>query len=272
MEEFIKEVKEGTPTTFSDYPYFGDIGRNYGVQWRSWTGISSPKQVVFEGTRTDQISTLLHNIKEKPIGRRHIVTAWNPAEIGETALPACHWAFEILPFPLKMYQRITLSGQDLDYMHELYNNSVKNNSEEATKELEDRLKDVPTYAFTLKWHQRSVDTFLGLPFNIASYGVLAMILEGLTGFKAMGLIGDLSNVHFYETHIEAVKVQLENDPLKHSGCTIQFSEKVKSNFFSFREGKLNFDGFINAFEVEDIEFIDYESYESIKAEMLAPNT
>jgi len=117
---------------------FGDLGRVYGAQWRNWR---SYNQGFDEAQRKngnlikglDQISNLIKNLREKPMSRRHIVTAWNPAELYNMALPPCHWSFEILVEPVKY-----IMGTDFIK----YANS-------------------PKYQFTLKWHQRSVDTFLG---------------------------------------------------------------------------------------------------------------
>ena len=106
---------------------------------------------------------------------------------------------------LKLHQRIAYSGYDQEKVNELtelYKSVIENGNQNAKDKLDEELKNTPELGFTLKWHQRSVDTFLGLPFNIASYALLAMIIEGLTGYKAVGLIADLSNVHFYEPHIK----------------------------------------------------------------------
>lgn len=118
-EEFVKYAKE---LGYEGHNYvlkygIGRVGRNYGVQWRDWSGY------------VDQIYYLIKGLKDNPMSRRHIVTAWNPAELEETALPPCHWSFEILPRPLYEFEKEIYSDKE--------------------------------YGFTLKWHQRSVDTFLG---------------------------------------------------------------------------------------------------------------
>lgn len=145
------------------------VGRIYGPQWRAWsyTEHSLLKRPI------DQIHKLLINLKYETFNRRHIVTAWQPAELNAMVLPPCHWAFEIIP-----------------YLH------------------------ISNICFILKWHQRSVDTFLGLPYDIASYAFLGHIIEKLTSFKFTRLIGDLSNVHFYEPHLKAVEIQLNNSTVK----------------------------------------------------------
>ena len=137
IEKFISDVKKSNK--FHGYTFkLGNLGKIYGAQWRNWR---SYNQGFDEAQRKngnlikglDQISNLIKNLREKPMSRRHIVTAWNPAELYNMALPPCHWSFEILVEPVKY-----IMGTDFIK----YANS-------------------PKYQFTLKWHQRSVDTFLG---------------------------------------------------------------------------------------------------------------
>lgn len=211
------------------------VGRNYGVQWRNWTNVNTFGDVV---PGFDQITNLIINLKKKPIGRRHIVTAWNPAELDQTALPPCHWAWEVIPRPL------------FDFEKKLYPNQE--------------------YGFDLKWHQRSVDTFLGLPFNIASYALLANIIGKMTNFVPLNIIGDLSNVHFYEPHIEVVKEQLLRNTDQFQGCNLTYSANFNNALTSFDCGDMNFDEFINAIEIKDFIFEDYQSFDKLKADMYAP--
>lgn len=156
FKDFILKVKTTSQLTVTEDYDLGSVGRNYSVQWRDFNGV-------------DQINNLLENLKKNPMESRHIVTAWNPKEINETALPPCHWAFEILVQPYKK-----------------------------------------SYGFTLKWSQRSVDFFLGLPFNITSYGILGHIIAAQTGYTFLELEGNLSNIHFYENSIHHFETQLKN--------------------------------------------------------------
>lgn len=228
----------------ANYSNNGDVGRNYGVQWRDWNSrnynVNSPNNF----NRIDQIANLLKSLKEKPINRRNIVTAWNPGELHETALPPCHWAWEIIPRPLFQYEK-NIYGLDKEY------------------------------GFDLKWHQRSVDTFLGLPFNIASYGLLAFIIGELTGFIPLNLIADLSNVHFYEPHIEIVKEQLTRNPHQFNGCRIDFSSSLQQLTHAYRTNNITSEeefmsNFFNEMQIDDVMFENYQSYGSLKAEMFEP--
>lgn len=125
--------------------------------------------------------------------------------------------------------------------------------------------------FILKWHQRSVDTFLGLPFNIFSFYSLGKLVSWITGIPFYGLIGDLSNVHIYENHFDQVKEQLLRDPFKHSTRSIKylFNAKIYSNFLKYRSGNIDLTSLINSIEPTEISLINYESYPAIKAEMVA---
>lgn len=217
----------------------GDVGRNYGVQWRDWTSLGKEtNEGLFYLDSLDQISNTIENLIKRPMGRRHIVTAWNPAELADTALPPCHWAFEFLPRPLNDEDKL--------------------------------LSPSCEYGLELKWHQRSVDTFLGLPFNIASYYLKLEFFSAITNMKPLGIIGDLSNVHIYEPHLMSVQEQLSKNPNKYSSAKFKFSDRAKKLFENYRLNTLSFDNLIHNLEIEDFEF-EYESFPAIKAEMLAPN-
>ena len=215
----------------------GDVGRNYSIQWRDWTNIQSTK-IGYIPSNIDQIKNLIEGLIENPMSRRHIVTAWNPAELDQTALPPCHWSFEVLPRP--------------------------------TFDFEKELNPGLEYVFSLKWHQRSVDTFLGLPYNIASYAILSKIIQELTGYKSLGLIGDLSNIHLYEPHIEKAQVQMKLNPNKYGSPTFKFSEKLLRDFKLFRRGNIELSAVFHSMQIGDFIFENYESYPIIKAKMYEP--
>lgn len=154
----------------------GDLGRIYGVQWRSWRthvpllGDQRSEEGMFpiEGYRTlDQIERLIRLIRNDPSNRRMVVTAWNPAELNEMALPPCHLFFQVY-----------CEGQYMD----------------------------------LQMYQRSVDIFLGLPFNIASYATLLWILARHTGYEPRRLTMCLGDTHLYTAHLEQAYEQLERSP------------------------------------------------------------
>lgn len=264
LQEFVSRIKETDDLDdLGDfqaiYTYtLGDVNKNYGVQWRHFTS---------ETFFVDQIETLIDNLrKPNPISRRHIVTAWNPSELEETPLPPCHWAFEVLPRPLWYWEKIKISGGDKIYLSTLQ-------KEKEMKTLDKELKSlgVPNYGFELKWHQRSVDTFLGLPFNIASYAILAEIIGAITGMKPMGLIADLSNVHIYEPHMEAVDKQLRNSPMAYNeDNNLIFSERLQEDVRKYKTDSITLDDLFNNMQIDDITMSNYKSFPGINAPMFPP--
>lgn len=243
-EEYTRMVKEEGLES--------GLGRVYGAQWRSFNGIEqiAEKDRMFgvdeQVVCTDQIQNLINQLRTNPMATRHMVTAWNPSELGIMALPPCHWSFEILVEPIPLYERCC--GRCV------FNEDSESDQCTPLKE---------EYQFTLKWHQRSVDTFLGLPFNIASYALLAQIIAKLSGMKAKGIIGDLSNVHIYEPHMDAVKEQLGRNEDKYW----QPLELMPIDGFKI-DMHNNIDQWLNSKEISDFKIKNYVSYPAIKADML----
>lgn len=250
----------------------GDVGRNYGYQWRNWSNYNYNVDTMhyFDDGSIDQIKNLIDNLKsDNPINRRHIVTAWNPAELDETALPPCHWAFEILPRPLSKADQIHyMTGDDKVYMDGLYQAAYEQGDKEAMQLLDAELSQFPKYGFTLKWHQRSVDTFLGLPFNIASYALLAHIIGRMTNLIPLEVIGDLSNIHIYDGHLPVVNEQLKRNPDQFNGCKLQFTSEGEAKFQQFDEDG-DVDKLFQSLNIQDFVFANYQSYDKLTAEMFS---
>ena len=137
----------------------GDLGPVYGSQWRSWP---SP-----DGRHIDQIANVVESIRTKPDSRRHIVSAWNPAEVDEMALPPCHCLFQFY---------------------------------------------VANGRLSCQLYQRSADTFLGVPFNIASYALLTHMMAQVTGLEVGDFVHTFGDVHLYSNHFEQARLQLTREP------------------------------------------------------------
>jgi thymidylate synthase len=165
-----------------------DLGPIYGSQWRNFGGV-------------DQLAQLVDTIKTNPNDRRMIVSAWNPTELDQMALPPCHYGFQVT----------VINGR-----------------------------------LNLLWNQRSVDVALGLPFNIASYGLLLMLLAKESGFKPGMLVGFLADTHIYENHIPGLKKQIGRTPLH------------------YPEMEINHDGSIFEWEYWKIALNYYKYYKPIK--------
>ena len=175
----------------------GDLGPVYGHQWRSWPD--------HRGGTLDQIQNVIDLIKHHPDSRRMLVTAWNPADISEMALPPCHCLFQFY---------------------------------------------VADGRLSLQLYQRSADTFLGVPFNIASYALLLQMMAQVTGLKAGDFIHTTGDTHLYLNHIEQAKLQLTRTPRELP--QMKLNPDVKS-LFDFR--------------YEDFELLNYDPWPHIKAEV-----
>lgn len=144
----------------------GDLGPVYGSQWRKWPD--------GKGGSIDQIEKLICGLKENPWSRRHIVSAWNVAEVNQMALPPCHCLFQFFVTP----------------------------ASEPNK----------PHGLSLQLYQRSCDLFLGVPFNIASYALLLMMTSQVCGYEAREFIHTYGDLHLYLNHIDQAQLQLSREP------------------------------------------------------------
>lgn len=200
-EEFINKIK--TDDDFAKK--WGDLGPIYGKQWRKWGESGnhySNHNDYKEGI--DQIANLINDLKHNPDSRRLIVNAWNVGEIDEAVLPPCHYGFQCWTRELSLNEREILWDKKRNGAPIML---VSYSGDEGIHDELDK-QNIPRRAITLKWNQRSVDTFLGLPFNIASYGLLLCIIGEIVNMVPEELIGTLGDVHLYKNHIEQAKEQL----------------------------------------------------------------
>ena len=206
-EEFIERIK--TDDEFAKV--WGELGPIYGRQWRNWDVYDQYRMKAADGTRfygkikpIDQIANLINDLKTNPDSRRLMVNAWNVGELDQMVLPPCHYGFQVYTRELSLEER-----RD-------YRRKVKNIAREIAAVSEQMLDNgnIPKRAISLMWNQRSVDTFLGLPFNIASYGLLLEIIAKEVNMVPDELIGNLGDVHLYKNHIEQAKEQIYREPMK----------------------------------------------------------
>jgi len=187
-EEFINKIK--TDDEFARE--WGELGPIYGQMWRDWD--------VDQGVKIDQIKNLIKDLKTNPDSRRLMVNAWNPTYIQHAVLPPCHYGFQVYTRELGVDER-----------NKIFASRSPNDPYPRTGEFYDR-NGIPKRAISLMWNQRSVDTFLGLPFNIASYGLLLEIIAKEVNMVPDELIGNLGDVHLYSNHIEQAKEQIGREP------------------------------------------------------------
>jgi thymidylate synthase len=189
QEEFTNKIK--TDDEFSKK--WGELGPIYGKQWRNWNG---EYELGSGESKYDQIQNLINELKTNPDSRRLMVNAWNVGELDQMVLPPCHYGFQVYTRELTMEERwkmanLTPNMSEFDYCNRLCDEN-----------------NVPKRAISLMWNQRSVDTFLGLPFNIASYGLLLEIIAKEVNMVPDELIGNLGDVHLYSNHIGQAKEQI----------------------------------------------------------------
>jgi len=165
----------------------GDLGPVYGAQWRAWTGA--------DGRRIDQIAQLLDGLKRNPDSRRHIVTAWNPAEVDRMKLPPCHALFQFY---------------------------------------------VADGCLSCQLYQRSADIFLGVPFNIASYALLTLMIAQVCGYKPGEFVHTLGDAHLYSNHLDQAALQLSREPRRLPSMHLN---PAVEDLFRFRFEDFRLDGY-----------------------------
>lgn len=237
----------------------GELGPVYGKQWRKWEDTRIiPTEEVFDykekgyrfvgaigDTRNsvvtreiDQLANAIERLKTNPECRRIIVSAWNPGEIQDMKLPPCHMLFQFYAAPLSTLERVRLYTTE-ENKEELVNNLTEEMLDEA---------NVPKYGLSLMWYQRSVDTFLGLPFNIASYAILTRMVAQVVNMAPKDLIYFGGDTHLYSNHEEQAKEQIQREPMKLP--TLKLNPNIKN---------------IDDFKFEDIVVENYQSHPPIKA-------
>ena len=198
-EEFVNAIKNAPE--FAER--YGDLGPIYGKQWRAW---SFPEVNSYFGP-IDQIKILVQSLKTNPDSRRLMVNAWNVGELHEMTLPPCHYGFQVYTRELSLEERYVMYFEKLDHTMVPLDIKIPNIHQYFTE------LNIPTRAISLMWNQRSVDTPLGLPFNIASYALLLELLAMETNMIPDQLIGNLGDCHIYLNQTDGVKEQLTRSPL-----------------------------------------------------------
>jgi thymidylate synthase len=191
-EEFVEKIK--TDKEFAKR--FGNLGKIYGHQWRRWKHIEYENPASFRSSNIDQISNLINDLKTNPDSRRLMVNAWNVGELDQMVLPPCHYGFQVYTRELSLEERSDIWNNTHNPVGNIYTHNQYDEN------------DIPARSISLMWNQRSVDTFLGLPFNIASYGLLLEIIAKEVNMVPDELIGNLGDVHLYSNHIEQAKEQI----------------------------------------------------------------
>jgi len=254
-KEFINKIK--TDEKFAKK--WGDLGPIYGKQWRKWQGWMDMDGNEKGSLWYDQILQLVHSLKTNPDSRRLMVSAWNVAELDQMVLPPCHYGFQVYTRELSIAERLDLGYKTYKELFEPFD------FHRVDHEEIDELYPVPRRAISLMWNQRSVDTFLGLPFNIASYALLLEIIAKEVDMVPEDLIGNLGDVHLYSNHIEQAKEQISRTPYELP--TIEITERNWYQHQKVKEqlGPKTFRDIILSYRPDCFELIGYESHPKIKA-------
>ena len=292
-EDFINLLKKD-----SDFcKKWGDFGKIYGHQWRHWQTAKSNYIPAISGPgmhvtgEIDQIKELINEIKTNPDSRRLMVTAWNPGELDEQVLPPCHYGFQIYTRKIDPKDNLNLMGKTVMYKKKRYKIKriqftgsrfivlddvngeliIQEHMLDSPIELDN---NAPTRAISLMFNMRSVDAPLGLPFNIASYGLLLEILGKIVNMVPDELICNLGDVHIYQNQVEGVKEQLSRIPydelpnLKFSKEVLTHIEKYNGTYKSEFGQDFGFlrqlDSLIDSFTHEDFIIENYKSHPLIK--------
>ena len=236
-DKFINKIK--TDDEFAKK--WGSLGSIYGKQWRNWGEWSTPKKVLKPGI--DQIANLINDLKTNPDSRRLLVSAWNVGELDQMVLPPCHYGFQVYTRELsdeekwEQYSKsglnIEINGIPLELKHmgtKFYPNSL------------------PQRAISLMFNMRSNDVPLGLPFNIASYGLLLEIIGKMVNMVPDELIANLGDAHIYLNQIDGIKEQITREPYELP--TVKLSDRIVND--------------ISEYTLDDIVLENYQSHPTIK--------
>ena len=263
QEEFINKIKNDSEFAKK----WGELGPIYGKQWRSWNTIYpyiserlkyNHTIGTFKITQIDQIANLINELKTNPDSRRLMVSAWNVGELENMVLPPCHYGFQVYTRELSIEEKEwqlekTNCINDIENDRIIYGHKWEKYIQEQYEGIQSSQGiKIPTRAISLMWNQRSVDTFLGLPFNIASYALLLEIIAREVNMVPDQLIGNLGDVHLYSNHIEQAKEQIVRKGLDLPSVTI--NKVIKNENDS-----------LPLYNITDFKLNDYQSHETIKA-------
>jgi thymidylate synthase len=240
LEEVKQKVKDGNHN-FHDSMF--DMGPIYGKQWRQWSAGSLEDKHGFG--KIDQITNLINDLKTNPDSRRLMVSAWNPADLEASVLPPCHYGFQVYTRELSLEERRSLVSQ------EVFNKIYNGGGPDTLSHSEINQWNIPTRAISLMYNCRSQDVPLGTPFNLASYGLLLIILAKEVNMVPEELISNMGDCHIYLNQIDGVKEQLTREPF----------ELPTLNPFPNYEGSRPS---IESYVISDFTLKNYQSHPSIK--------
>ena len=271
----IKKFALAGDTSFHNSTW--DLGPIYGKQWRKWTEKSftdilnrkisyygnteAANEMAYEeyqNSKIDQIQNLINELKTNPDSRRLMVNSWNVGQISEMVLPPCHYGFQVYTRELSLNDRIlefTKRGLDPSEFRKGGNYGTVIPKEKTLEVLDNH--NIPTRAISLMFNMRSNDVPLGLPFNIASYGLLLEIIGRMVNMVPDELISNLGDAHIYKNQIDGVKEQLTREPMK----LPKLKHLKTDDFYKTLSEDLSL---ISHLDNTDFELVNYQSHPKIK--------
>lgn len=257
-DQFAQAIKENKDPFTGEVGFaekWGDLGPSYGFQWRNFNGTKTATEVDKTGNPikwentggVDQIAQIIDSLKNNPDGRRIIVSAWNPTSVDKVVLPPCHYSFQLWTRELTWDEHVqwVMKNTDVEWEN-LY--IVEEIAKDST----------PKREVSLLWNQRSCDTFLGLPFNIASYGLLLTMLAMETNMVPGDLIGSIGDTHLYSNHLDEAREQISRTSFDLP--QIELNNWTKD--YTFLEAVERMTPDLNFYQLHN-----YKSHEKIKAEL-----
>jgi thymidylate synthase len=249
---------------------WGELGPIYGKQWRKWKSFEHEYGEDENGDdfigmwkgkeKIDQIQNLINDLKTNPDSRRMMVNAWNVGELDQMVLPPCHYGFQVYTRELSFNARYRIGKYQPYSIEDIveYENGLNYITEEQFEAFHNREMDklnIPTRAISLMWNQRSCDVPLGIPFNIASYGLLLEILARVVNMVPDQLIGNLGDCHIYLNQVEGCREQIQREGLSLPTFDCPAMDEIPYN---------TFDELVNRLLPCDFYMDDYQSHPTIK--------
>jgi thymidylate synthase len=268
---------------------WGDCGKQYGWLWRKWEGTekieNSSEGAIFKELHVvkpiDQLKTLIKGLKANPEGRRHIITAWNPATLDDMALNACHAFVQFNCRALTFEERKTYYFKNSNkYYHPHYDEKTVDNiegislGENPDKFFENLMNEkginIPKYYLDCQLYQRSADIFLGVPYNISSYALLTHIIAKICNMVPGHFIHTFGDSHIYDNHMDQVTEILSRDPEKYPLPELKIPAILETSTWGYNElppMEKVWEDVINDLVPSDFTLENYQSYPAIKAEL-----
>lgn len=294
FEEFCNVIKNTTKENLMNMRYYsytlGDCGYQYGKVWRNWETIDywmNGSRPMPMHTITDQIKNVIETLQKSPEGRRHVVTAWDPAHDKNLALTWCHALFQFNCRPIHWEERAKMGVERGVLTTEPYSKYKEGDERTVYRMIDDFRKtidkdekhklsiyldhfNVPKYYLDCQLYQRSADTVLGVPFNIASYALIIHLFAKMCNMLPGDFIHTFGDVHIYDNHKEAVEEQMKREPGKLPTVSVlERSEKgsLPDHFEKYLTGRIDLNEFLNSLTYHDFKLIDYNPQSKIDAEL-----